>query len=82
MKNKPGKRFCGHCGAETVRSLVGAETVLVYLGMDVTCVFGTPYNRFTGKRQFCARYTCPQWENRFWGSSEHDDVTIEKIVYE
>ncbi len=65
------------------RALVGAETNMIYYYYsDTSMPFAAPYSIDTGKRQFCAKYMCPDYRYLGWFRfSPHDNYFIDEIVF-
>jgi len=63
--------------------LVGSETIYQYYEDYPTGVVAPAFDRKTGKRNFCVKWTCPVWEEVRWWQfpSEHDNFTEEKVVH-
>ena len=81
---KEEKKYCGFCGKEMLKNLIGAETNMIrYCPWDyggASLPFASAYNVDTGERQYCRVYVCPDWKNSFFNSSPHDRYIVNKIV--
>ncbi len=81
------KKFCSHCGAEMIETLSEAEKNMMHYGEGVysegvTVPFASPYSKFTGKRQYVYKYTCPLHKDHLWGMiySKHDNYFIAEVI--
>lgn len=75
-------RYCSHCGRLMIETMHGAETNMMFYGDQSTIPLASAYDKRTGKRNYCYKYTCPLWKKR-WGGliySEHDDYFIDEII--
>ena len=72
--------FCSHCGSQMLESMHGAEENMQYV-YDTKVPAGCPYNRKTGKRQYCLKYVCPNWTKpHLWEFSLHDNYFLDEII--
>ena len=74
--------YCSYCGSEMIETMEGAEKNMMFYSDSPSIPFSSAYDKKTGKRQFCYRYTCPNWKNGFLGIfySQHDDYFIDEII--
>ena len=82
-KTKRQIRYCSHCGKRMKSMLLGAETNMMFYGDMSTIPLASAYNKNTGKRQYCYRYTCPDFKKKMWGLifSKHNDYFIDEVIF-
>lgn len=74
--------YCGQCGMLLQEDLVPAEKYeACYESGCLTPYTHSPYDRKTGKRQWCRKYTCPL-KVKFFNSSHTDFIEEEIITFE
>lgn len=68
-------RYCSYCGSEMVKTTHFAEENKVYDYEEEDYVPSKPaFDPVTGERNYCHRYTCPQWKDSYFvfTKSQHD----------
>jgi len=57
-------KYCYNCGSPLKETLVGAEKIKRYYGLDMTCP-ESPYDEKTGARKYAMKFICPnkKWYN-------------------
>ena len=75
-------RYCSHCGIVCIEKMLGAETNMMFYGDQSTIPLDSAYDKKTGQRNYCYKYTCPKWEKKCWGLfySDHDDYFVDKVI--
>ena len=73
------RKYCEDCGELLVEDLVGAEKNIHFYNGEIRCIFASPYDKETGKRNYCYKYTCPKfsWWNPF---QNHDSYFVDEII--
>jgi len=79
---KPKRRYCSYCGTQMITILKGAENNMMFYGDVPSIPFAQPYNKITGKRNYCFNYICPEWKKKLWGLfySQHDNYFVDEII--
>lgn len=78
-------KYCSYCGTELVVTQVGAETCSDYeyfCGQIISFQVDSAYNKETGARNYCNKYTCPKVKEKKWYQifSPHDEFTSNKVI--
>jgi hypothetical protein len=73
-------RYCKYCGREMKVYLTGAEMAMQYYGDTQSVPAGSAYNSLTGEKQFVRKYICPQWKDKLFGRSKHDNYCNDEII--
>ena len=76
------KRYCSYCGVLCREQMLGAETNMIFYGDQPTIPLTSAYDKNTGERNYCYKYTCPNWKKKVWGLfyAKHDDYFVDEVI--